>query len=78
MASILPKSRGSMAATGSSYGYFDMIKEWDNIRRFDIPDPNWCNYRSNSLHYQVKVFDEGGKIIFESSLLKALIDAFVN
>lgn len=63
--------------TGSSPGYFDMINEGDNVWRFDIPDPNWNRYRSESLHYQVKVFDEKGNVITKSSWEKELIDSFI-
>jgi hypothetical protein len=63
--------------TGSSYGYFDMIHEGDNVWRFDIPDPSWNRYRSNSLHYHVKVFDEEGNVISESRWKTELIDSFI-
>ena len=36
------------------------------------------NNKSNSLLYQVKVFDEDGKLMIERSLQKELIDVFVN
>ncbi len=62
--------------TGSSYGYFDMINEGNNVWRFDIPDPKWYRYRSNSLHYCVKVFDEEGSIISKSRWEIELIDSF--
>ncbi len=63
--------------TGSSYGYFDMIHEGDNVWRFDIPDPKWNRYRSNRLHYRVKVFDEEGNVISESRWEIELIDSFI-
>ncbi len=63
--------------TGSSYGYFDMIHEGDNVWRFDIPDPKWNRYRSNRLHYHVKVFDEEGNVISESRWEIELIDSFI-
>ncbi len=63
--------------TRSSYGYFDMIHEDGNVWKFDIPDPEWYRYRSNSLHYQVKLFDEDGSIITESRWEIELIDSFV-
>jgi hypothetical protein len=62
--------------TGSSHGYFEMIHEGDSVWRFDIPDPNWYKYRSNSLHYQVKLFDEEGAVISESRWEVELIDSF--
>ena len=74
--SILPRIRYNIG-TGSSLGYFDMIKEGDNVWRFDIPDPKWYRYRSKSLRYQVKVFDDEGNVIIESRWLKELIDSFV-
>ena len=63
--------------TGRSYGYFDMVRERDNVWRFDIPDPRWYRYRAKTLRYQVKVFDDEGKVITESSWQKELIDSFV-
>ena len=63
--------------TGSSYGYFDMIHEGDNVWQFDIPDPKWNRYRSNRLHYHVKVFDEEGNVISESRWKIELIDSFI-
>jgi hypothetical protein len=62
--------------TGSHYGYFDMIHEGDGVWRFDIPDPKWKRYRSNNLHYQVKVFDEEGDVIVQSHWEIELIDSF--
>ncbi|MCP4252190.1 MAG: fibronectin type III domain-containing protein [Candidatus Scalindua sp.] len=63
--------------TGISYGYFDMIHEGDGVWGFDIPDPKWNRYRSNSLHYHVKVFDEEGNAISETRWEIELIDSFV-
>lgn len=63
--------------TGSSHGYFEMIHEGDSVWRFDIPDPNWYKYRSNSLHYNVKLFDEEGAVISESRWEVELIDSFI-
>ena len=74
--SILPRIIYYMG-TGSSYGYFDMIKEGGNVWRFDIPDPNWYRYRAKSLRYQVKVFDDEGNVITESRWQKELIDSFI-
>ncbi len=77
--SIFPQIRYYIGtgSTGSSYGYLDMIHEGDNVWRFDIPDLNWYKYRSHSLHYHVKVFDEEGIVITESSWKKELIDSFI-
>ena len=74
--SIFPRIRYYIG-TGSSYGYFDMIQEGDNVWSFDIPDPEWRSYRSNSLHYHVKVFDEEGNVITESRWEIELIDSFI-
>ncbi len=63
--------------TGNSYGYFDMIHEGDNVWQFDIPDLKWSRYRSNRLHYHVKVFDEEGNVISESRWEIELIDSFI-
>jgi hypothetical protein len=74
--SIFPRIRYYIG-TGSSYSYFDMIHEGDNVWRYDIPDPNWNRYRSNSIHYHVKVFDEEGNVISESRWAAELIDSFI-
>ena len=74
--SILPRIKYYIG-TGRSHGYFDMINEGDNIWSFDIPDPKWHSYRSNSLHYYVKVFDEEGGVITESHWQIELIDSFI-
>ncbi len=74
--SIFPRIRYYIG-TGSSYGYFDMINKGDNVWQFDIPDPRWNRYRSNRLHYHVKVFDEEGNIISESRWEIELIDSFI-
>ncbi len=63
--------------TGNSYGYFDMMNEGGGVWRFDIPDPKWNRYRSNSLHYNVKVFDEEGDVIVQSRWKIELIDSFI-
>jgi hypothetical protein len=73
---IFPRIRYYIG-TGRSHGYFDMINEGDNVWRFDIPDPKWHSYRSNSLHYYVKVFDEKGGVITESHWQVELIDSFI-
>jgi hypothetical protein len=77
--SIFPQIRYYIGtgSAGSSYGYLDMIHEGDNVWRFDIPDLKWYKYRSHSLHYHVKVFDEEGIIITESRWKKELIDSFI-
>ena len=54
-----------------------MINEGDNVWRFDIPDPKWHRYRSKSLHYHVKVFDEEGNVIAKSRWEIELIDSFI-
>lgn len=64
--------------TRSSYGYFDMIKEGDGVWSFDIPDPTWYKFRSNSLHYHVELFDEAGSVITESRWEIELIDSFIH
>ncbi len=73
---IIPRLRYSIGA-GNSHGYFDMIYEGNNVWRFDMPDQNWYEYRSNTLHYQVKLFDGAGNVIAESHWQKELIDSFV-
>ena len=77
--SIFPQIRYYIGtgSAGSSYGYLDMIHEGDNVWWFDIPDLKWYKYRSHSLHYHVKVFDEEGIIITESRWKKELIDSFI-
>ena len=77
--SIFPRIRYYIGtgSAGSSYGYLDMIHEGDNVWRFDIPDLKWYKYRSHSLHYHVKVFDEEGIVITESHWKKELIDSFI-
>ena len=63
--------------TGSSHGYFDMIHEGDNVWSFEIPDPGWYRYRSNSIHYQARLFDEDGGVIAKSRWDIELIDSFI-
>lgn len=75
--SIFPRIKYYIG-TGSSYGYFDMIYEGDNVWWFEIPDPKWNRYRSNSLHYHVKVFDEEGNVISESRWKLELVDSFTD
>ncbi len=74
--SIIPRIKYYIG-TGNSYGYFDMIREGDNVWRFDILDPNWYRCRSKSLRYHVKVFDGEDNVITESNWQKELIDSFV-
>ena len=74
--SIFPRIK-YVIGTGNSNVYFDMKHEGDNVWRFDIPDPKWYKYRSDNLHYQVKIFDEEGDVITESRWQKELIDSFV-
>ncbi len=54
-----------------------MMHEGDGVWGFDIPDPKWDRYRSNSLHYHVKVFDEEGEVVAQSRWEIELIDSFV-
>ncbi|MCP4267428.1 MAG: hypothetical protein GY777_18000 [Candidatus Brocadiaceae bacterium] len=62
----------------SNEGYFDMVHEGENVWRFNIPNPGWYHYRSKSLHYQVRVFDEESVVpIAESSWGIELIDSFI-
>jgi len=54
-----------------------MMHGGENARQIDIPDPKWNRYRSNSLNYHVKVFDEEGSVIAQSRWKIELIDSLL-